>query len=479
MSRIFISYKRIDKKRVFRIKKKIESAVKESCWIDLDGIESDAQFVSVIMHAINAAEIVLFMYSAAHGDICDYENDWTVKELNFAKSKGKRIVLINIDGSHLTDWFEFHFGLMQQVDARSAESMMHLILDLRRWLHIAGTECNTYDEPDLAKWYSGFFAYGRAMQVAYNTCKGASVKRLKRLNTDIRLKWLLIYNFLKKKKQFFSMRFVCLLSSALIPLGFWICNNFKCGEQEVSIDTLQIDSLQLKRSIELQRLSENMVYVEGGNFEMGATEEQGKDANYNEKPVCSCSVHGFYMSKYEVTQALWKAVMDSVNSSFQGDSLPVENVSRDECLDFITRLNNMTGLSYRLPTEMEWEYAARGGQKAMHHKYPGSANENEVAWFVGNSERQTHPVGLKKPNELGLYDMAGNVWEWCSNQFAKYSEKPYSSSGYVYRGGCWFSPADYCRTTKRNADKSSFRSNGLGLRLSIDKSEFEKRNKEK
>ncbi|MCI5490852.1 MAG: toll/interleukin-1 receptor domain-containing protein [Prevotellaceae bacterium] len=119
MERIFISYKRVDKEMVFRIKDQIEVALDEKCWIDLDGIESDAQFANVIIKAINQANVFLFMYSSAHAQIEDYDNDWTVREINFAQKKKKRIVFINIDGTPLTDWFELMFGTKQQIDALS------------------------------------------------------------------------------------------------------------------------------------------------------------------------------------------------------------------------------------------------------------------------------------------------------------------------------------------------------------------------
>ena len=143
MARIFISYKRVDKEKVFRIKDQIESALGEKCWIDLDGIESDAQFKNVIIRAINACEIVLFMYSKAHSKIVDFEKDWTVRELNFASKKKKRIVFINLDGSPLTDAFEFDYGTKQQVDASSEERVLKLLYDLRNWMGINYKESNS------------------------------------------------------------------------------------------------------------------------------------------------------------------------------------------------------------------------------------------------------------------------------------------------------------------------------------------------
>lgn len=136
MARIFISYKRADKEKVFRIKEQIESTLGEKCWIDLDGIESDAQFKNVIIRAINECEVVLFMYSQHHTKIIDFERDWTVRELNFAQKKGKRIVFVNIDGSKLTDTFEFDYGTKQQVDGTSKQTIKKLIKDLSQWLDI-------------------------------------------------------------------------------------------------------------------------------------------------------------------------------------------------------------------------------------------------------------------------------------------------------------------------------------------------------
>lgn len=134
MPRVFISYKRADKEKVFPLKDKIEAAIGEPCWIDLDGIESDAQFVNVIMQAIDDAEIFLFMYSKEHSCIKDYEKDWTVREINYAQDQGKRIVFINIDKTPLTKWFKFMFGLKQQVDATSQETFNAMLKDLQKWL---------------------------------------------------------------------------------------------------------------------------------------------------------------------------------------------------------------------------------------------------------------------------------------------------------------------------------------------------------
>ena len=168
-------------------------------------------------------------------------------------------------------------------------------------------------------------------------------------------------------------------------------------------------------SAELNKLINNMVYVSGGTFTMGGTSEQGSDAFDQEKPTHSVTLSSYYICKYEVTQALWRAVMGSNPSNFKGDNLPVESVSWNDCQTFINRLNSYTGRNFRLPTEAEWEFAARGGNYSRHYKYSGSNYIGDVAWYHSNSGHRTHPVGTKQPNELGLYDMSGNVHEWCSD----------------------------------------------------------------
>lgn len=205
---------------------------------------------------------------------------------------------------------------------------------------------------------------------------------------------------------------------------------------------------------------------------MGGTSEQGSDAYDDEKPTHSVTLSSYYICKYEVTQALWRAVMGSNPSYFKGDNLPVESVSWNDCQTFINRLNSYTGRNFRLPTEAEWEFAARGGNYSRHYKYSGSNYISDVAWYDGNSSNRTHPVGTKQANELGLYDMSGNVWEWCSDWYGSYSSYsqndptgPNSGSNRVERGGSWGSHARICRSSVRGILAPGRRGNFLGLRL--------------
>ena len=239
--------------------------------------------------------------------------------------------------------------------------------------------------------------------------------------------------------------------------------------EEKSFKTLE---KLVNETINVNGVSFTMIAVDGGIFSMGATSEQGSDADSNEKPVHSVTLSGYYIGETEVTQELWEAVMGSNPSYFSGDQKPVEEVSWNDCKEFITKLNNLTGKNFRLPTEAEWEYAARGGNKSKGYKYSGSNTIGNVAWYGDNSSETTHNVKTKSPNELGIYDMSGNVWEWCEDWYGDYSSGsqtnptgPWSGSYRVYRGGSWNLSASYCRVSNRNNYSPSNSSSGLGFRV--------------
>lgn len=219
-----------------------------------------------------------------------------------------------------------------------------------------------------------------------------------------------------------------------------------------------------------------MVEVGGGTFTMGATSEQGSDAWDEETPAHQVTLSDYYIGQTEVTQALWEAVMGSNPSDHRGDNLPVEQVSWDDCQVFIQELNQLTGKQFRLPTEAEWEYAARGGRKSRGYKYAGGNNIDSVAWCDGNSGNETHPVATKQANELGIYDMSGNVLEWCSDWCGDYtsssqSDPQGSSSGFyrVIRGGGYYDGARGCRVSCRGYGIPVGCENYLGLRLSCNR----------
>ncbi len=268
-------------------------------------------------------------------------------------------------------------------------------------------------------------------------------------------------------------------------------------------------------------VSFKMVAVQGGTFTMGATGEQGSDAYSEEKPAHKVTVSSFYIGQTEVTQELWEAVMggnpsefapkrsDASRCSYDGfvadakrlndkrpgtvkiptrsewDAAmvtssgsmkrPVENVSWDDCQAFLRKLNQLTGKNFRLPTEAEWEYVARGGNKSRGYKYSGSNNLGNVAWYCENIPSQkegasgygTQPVATKSPNELGIYDMSGNVWEWCQDKWYNYDGSSYTGSDRICRGGSWGDNAWICRVSNRHYRSPDDRFDFLGLRLAL------------
>ena len=216
-----------------------------------------------------------------------------------------------------------------------------------------------------------------------------------------------------------------------------------------------------------------MIMVEGGDFKMG-----GSNGLKNELPVHIVRLKSFYIAKYEVTQGLWERVMTENPSANKGCSeCPVEGISFEKIQLFLARLEQLTGKHYRLPTEAEWEYAALGGGKSKGYKYSGGDSLGEVAWFEDNANKTTHPVGQKKPNELGIYDMSGNVWEMCSDWYdpAYYKKSALAdprndkkSAHKVVRGGSWRSPKERCYSKARNRDIADHHKQNGGFRLVLD-----------
>ena len=271
---------------------------------------------------------------------------------------------------------------------------------------------------------------------------------------------------------------------AILPMRAKFCPI--CGRP------LQGNTEPSKQTFTVKGVAFKMIKVEGGTFSMGATSEQSSDAFDYEKPVHSVTLSDYYIGETEVTQELWQAVMGSNPSYFEGnDQRPVERVSWTDCQEFINKLNRLTGKKFRLPTEAEWEYAARGGKYSRGYKYSGSNNADEVAWYWRNSGDEylsgdrnrytifannckTHPVKTKKANELGLYDMSGNVEEWCNDCYEDYQINsqtnptgPSKGENRVVRGGCWNINVRNVRVSDRFGGTPTVRCNDVGLRLAL------------
>lgn len=255
----------------------------------------------------------------------------------------------------------------------------------------------------------------------------------------------------------------------VLPVSITLTEEEKVPVAAPSARSADSQSEIKNRVFTVNGVSFKMIFVEGGTFSMGSS-----SGDSDEQPVHSVTLSGYYIGETEVTQELWQAVMGSNPSAFTGNRRPVERVSWHDCQEFIEKLNALTGENFRLPTEAEWEYAACGGNKSKNYAYPGSDNVGDVAWYSGNSNSTTHEVKGKLPNELGLYDMGGNVWEWCSDWYGRYSagavtnpQGPTSGSARIYRGGCWFYDADLCRCAYRDRSTPTGAGNTLGLRLAL------------
>ena len=248
---------------------------------------------------------------------------------------------------------------------------------------------------------------------------------------------------------------------------------YMLSQQAMQQDNTHTESTSNILSITVKGVTFNMIKVDGGTFAMGATSEM-TNPDDNEKPTHQVTLSSYYIGETEVTEALWNAVMRKNPSRSKRDDLPVGSVSWEDCQIFIGKLNGLTGKSFRLPTEAEWEYAARGGNRSNHTQYSGGSMIDDVAWYDGNSRRKIHSVKTKKPNELGLYDMSGNVYEWCQDWYGSYGSNaqtnptgPDSGSDRVFRGGGWGDVGRYCRSSIRFSDSPGSRAINLGFRLAL------------
>lgn len=241
---------------------------------------------------------------------------------------------------------------------------------------------------------------------------------------------------------------------------------------------VQAQSIALthEQKLMIKEIEKSMISIDGGIFTMGCTSDQGSECTHDEFPIHQVQLSDIKLLKTEVTQEMWMSVM-GINPSFnkRSDQFPVENVSFTDIEKFIDSLNAMTLHKYRLPTEAEWEFAARGGRKTKNTLYSGSSDAQSVSWNIGNSSNTTHIAGYKNANELGVFDMSGNVWEWCSDWYGEYhSSEESDPRGAVYgtdkviRGGSYSGSIWFCRNAIRMHYAPSYKSHFIGFRLAED-----------
>ena len=426
----FISYCRKDKDRVLPLVKDLEQQANVSCWIDLQGIESGSQFEDVIIKAINDAKIVLLMVSRHLN-----HNTYAKKEIDYALLKGKQVVPIILDDSDCPEWVLFKFSGYDSINLSDKDQYRKFLLDMKNW--------------------SG------ALDNSEEQSHGAVAKRI-------------------AKFWWYLPPAVVLLVLAII----WTMKN-SGAEAVSSIDPLPASIEDISyTTVNIGGVSFCMIKVEGGTLEI-ESEDRIVDVNT------------FYIGETEVTQELWQSIMGNNPSSYTKENYlqhPVEQVSYEDCLAFLRTINRGRQEQFRLPTEAEWEFAAKGGNKGKSQEniYSGGSVLDDVAWYWQNSGDEflpgdadndynhdlmeknhcrSHVVKQKKPNELGLYDMSGNVLEWCADRFID-SGGQYDKD-YIMRGGSWSCKAWECKVSARQHYTCNNRSSSLGLRLAMDVSEEE------
>ena len=422
MADVFISYSRKDIEKVKRLKSEIE-ALGISCWMDINGVESGSKYKNEIVKAINEAIVVLFFLSKNSLD-----SEYTQKEVGYADKKNKRMVPVNIDGSEPNGWFLFDYADRDIIDSNDIDQKEKLFNDLKKWIfgdsQTNSQSCNVAPE-------------------AHVITPSHDIQEVNLQNSP-------------KDEQI----------------------------SKVPVQSEPEDGLITKFTV--NGVSFNMVYVRGGTFMMGATAEQGSDAYGDEKPVHQVTLGSYFLGQTVVTRELWRAIMgdnpSTTSYSYSNLQRPVDRVSWYRCQTFIEKLNILTGQSFRLPSEAEWEFAARGGNKSKGFKYAGSNSLGDVAWYRGNTEyinillpkHGTQAVATKLPNELGLYDMSGNVFEWCQDWKSDYIRDgqinplgpPYGDIK-VYRGGDWTDFDRDCRVSYRSGSFPDKKKKFVGLRLAL------------
>lgn len=438
-----------------------------SYWIDKEGIYHGDKFKGVLASAIEAADVFIFVSSESSN-----KSEWTAKEIDVAVYEKKIIIPVRIDDSKYNNSVKIDLVGLDFINYQSnpALALEELVKSIKK--HIKAPEVDVKKIRD-------------------------EIKALEKEGCQLYSQQKRIYDEVaNKKRQIGEGTMNCPVCGETNDISSLYCP--RCGWAFVPFTSKKLDEKRLNTHRRLwsglasgnkapeepteilpeliKEIIDNMVEVEGGTFIMGATPEQGEEAFNDEKPPHKVTVSTFHIGRYPVTQEQWKAVMGSNPSYFQGERHPVEQVHWMDCQDFVEKLSKITGLKFRLPTEAEWEYAARGGKKGKGYKYSGGNMLSQIAWYNENSGGTSHEVGEKAPNELGLYDMSGNIWEWVQDWKGDFTNEeqmnpkgPEEGDERICRGGGWNREHDRCRVSYRGDDLPDLRYRSLGLRVVMDK----------
>ena len=447
---VFISYSTLDKKIAEGICGYLESNGYR-CFVAYRDIPKGKVWAAAIPDAIDESKMMVAVFSK-NFDI----STQTDRELELVAKRKMPILTYRIADDKFTGTKEYYLSNLNWIDAfpNPKEYFQRLLEDIQKLIGPTSYHKEKVAPPPQPKPTP---IYKKMLMWIKSVFKG-NTKLFKRIGIFIVaiilviISVLVVINLINSSKD--TNTSTTITSS----------DNIKEQELTTGIQTFTVDGVEF-----------NMVFVEGGTFTMGATEDQGSEVESNELPTHQVTLSDYYIGETEVTQALWKAVMGKNPSYSKGENLPVERVSYNDVKEFITKLNQKTGKTFRLPTEAEWEYAARGGKKSRGYTYSGDDDIDKIAWVTNNSDNKTHPVKTKQPNELGIYDMSGNVCEWCFDWYEAYTSNaqtnpqgPSSGSDRVYRGGSSFIGATLCRVSIRY-NFPSISSEGIGFRLALSK----------
>ena len=463
---VFISYSRKDSELVLGIANKLTECG-YNVWIDQDGIESGDAFKSVIVKAIKRSQLFLFFSSKTAN-----ESPWTVKEVNMAVHLKKFIIPVKLDNTEYDDSLLFDLVGLDYISyfENQEKGLRELLRSVKKHLGKSDIDVKKIKEEIKALEKDGLQLYADQQRV--------------------------LDEIIAKKKLIGEVNQSCPVCGTSNEIRALYCPT--CGWTYVPFQSKKMDEKRLATAKKLwesrgksdvvveeipphtlpqpiMELIHDMVRVEGGTFTMGGTREQGEDAFEDESPTHKVTLSTYSIGRYPVTQDQWEAVMGSNPSHFKGEKLPVESVSWFDCQDFVQKLSEMTGRRFRLPTEAEWEYAARGGKRSKRNKYSGGNILNQVGWYNENSGGVSHEVGKKSPNELGIYDMSGNIWEWVQDWKGDYTKEdqinpkgPETGIERVCRGGGWNREIDRSRVSYRGDDQATLRYCSLGLRIALE-----------